>query len=382
MTELSDKNFKSDLWEYLSGTDKKIVMYGMGAGAEKIIAVCNSKKIEVHDFFASDGFVRGHSFKGKKVLSFTEAKEKYGAQNMIVLLSFATCLEGVIENIRKIAAECELYVPDVPVSGGEIFDSDFYSRHRAEIDFVRGLLSDDASKALYDDIISFKLSGKTNFLFGNSWAKKDIYSLISSRGKIKIAADFGAYNGDTARECFEYFPGIEKIIAVEPDPKNFIKLSAFADEQNTRNPSKKIIPLLSAVWSTDGIIRVQSGGNRNSNIYGSLGFAPDRQEGTRLPKKAEVEIISRSADSIFAEYGFVPDYIKYDVEGSEREALLGTRQTIKSRAPALLVSLYHRSEDIFDLPLLIHNMRRDYEFYLVKPEYIPAWDIGLVCLKK
>ena len=75
-----------DIWEYLANTDKPIVMYGMGNGADKILNVCNSKNIDIKDFFASDGFVRGHSFHGKRVLSYSETKEKYGSGNFIVLL--------------------------------------------------------------------------------------------------------------------------------------------------------------------------------------------------------------------------------------------------------------------------------------------------------
>ena len=55
-----------DLWEYLAATDKTVVMYGMGNGADKILAVCAEKGIVVSDFFASDGFVRGHFFHGKR----------------------------------------------------------------------------------------------------------------------------------------------------------------------------------------------------------------------------------------------------------------------------------------------------------------------------
>ena len=59
----------NDLWSYLQKTDKKIVMYGMGNGADKILEICSRRSIEVADFFASDGFVRGHSFHVKRVLS-------------------------------------------------------------------------------------------------------------------------------------------------------------------------------------------------------------------------------------------------------------------------------------------------------------------------
>ena len=42
----------------------------------------------VDDFFASDEFVRGHYFHGKKVLKFSEARQKY--DDFIILLSFAS----------------------------------------------------------------------------------------------------------------------------------------------------------------------------------------------------------------------------------------------------------------------------------------------------
>ena len=76
------------------------------------------------------------------------------------------------------------------------------------------------------------------------------------------------------------------------------------------------------------------------------------------------------------------DYIKYDVEGSEREAILGSQKTISEHTPALLVSLYHRSEDLFDLPLLLHELCPDYKLYLRRMRYIPAWDINLYAIKK
>ena len=83
-------DIKQDLWSYLEQTDKPIVMYGMGNGADKILERLDARNIEIADFFASDGFVRGHSFHGKTVLSFSEIKEKY--PDFIILLSFASTI--------------------------------------------------------------------------------------------------------------------------------------------------------------------------------------------------------------------------------------------------------------------------------------------------
>ena len=76
------------------------------------------------------------------------------------------------------------------------------------------------------------------------------------------------------------------------------------------------------------------------------------------------------------------DYIKYDVEGSERAALLGSAKTIKKYTPKLLVSLYHRSEDMFVLPELVKEINPNYSLYLRRFPYIPAWDLNLYAIKK
>ena len=54
-------------WEKLQQTDKPIVMYGMGNGADHILTVFERLGVQVADFFASDAFVRGHSFHGVRV---------------------------------------------------------------------------------------------------------------------------------------------------------------------------------------------------------------------------------------------------------------------------------------------------------------------------
>ena len=75
-----------------------------------------------------------------------------------------------------------------------------------------------------------------------------------------------------------------------------------------------------------------------------------------------------------------PDYIKYDVEGAEKQALLGSIATIRRCRPALLVSLYHRTEDLFALPLLVHQICPSYRFYLRRGNCYPDWEIQLLAV--
>ena len=157
----------TDLWQHLkqlADGGRPILLYGMGNGADKILTVCASYGIPVADFFASDGFVRGHSFHGKVVLSFTAACEKYGAENMVVLLSFASSRPEVLETIQRVADACELYVPDVPVCGTDLFNAAFLEAHADEIAAARALFADEESRRVYDGILEYKLTGRMDTL--------------------------------------------------------------------------------------------------------------------------------------------------------------------------------------------------------------------------
>lgn len=56
-------------------------------------------------------------------------------------------------------------------------------------------------------------------------------------------------------------------------------------------------------------------------------------------------------------------FIKMDIEGAEYKALSGAKETVKKCRPRLAISIYHRNEDIIDIPKLIIELG-DYELYL------------------
>ncbi len=355
---------KQDLWHYLAKTDKKILMYGMGNGADKILAVCRRYGINISDFFASDGFVRGHMFHGKRVLSYSEACETYGRENMIVLLSFASSLPDVLEQIYRIADECELYAPDVPVCGEQLFDLDFYNANEDKFKAAEALLADEQSKEIYRAVIDFKLTGDIRLLRDNHSDFSEVYKLLNA-SEFRSVADLGAYNGDTLRELAPFAPHLERAVAFEPDRRNHKKLSEYAEGEERF----MIIPVHAAAWSHGEILQFDASGNRNATLLSADNIAVSK------PPKI-IETMAESVDNILG--GQPVDYIKYDVEGAEKEAFNGSLKTIEAYRPALLMSLYHRSEDLFALPLLIHEHFPNYRFYLRRRRYIPAWDTVLL----
>lgn len=359
-----------DLWSYLRSTDKPIVMYGMGNGADKIIGVGERMGITVSDFFASDGFVRGHSFHGKTVLSYSQVCEKYGNGNFIVLLSFASSLPEVIENIRRIAEENELYAPDVPVTGDELFDLDFFQSRVELFRQAYGLLADEESRDVFCNVILYKLTGNINYLFSAESDVDSVFENVLRPSEYRSYADLGAYNGDTIRQLLSYTDALSQVIALEPDMRSFRKLNEYiVGEERCQ-----IHAYQAAAWDCTEELYFDAGGNRNSNVQSNSTF--------QAPAAKKVTINGDSLDRLVTECCIDGiDYIKYDVEGAEARALMGSLNTINSFSPDVLLSLYHRSEDLYSLPLLFDSVvKGKYRYYLRRFRYIPAWDLNLYCI--
>lgn len=378
-----------DLWHYLKVAQeagRPIVLYGMGNGADKIITVCEGRGVRIRDCFASDGFVRGHSFHGRRVLSFTEAYETYGA-DMLVLLSFASSRPDVLRLIHGVAERCELYAPDVPVCGDTLFDSVFYKAHKEDFARARALLCDDESRSVFDGIIEYKLTGDIDILRTTESEAEDAYRHILHAERFVTAADLGAYNGDSIRELKQYAPSLSAVVAMEPDRRNFRKLGEYAEAIKATGDPCHICAVQAGAWSEEGLLQFHGSGNRNATLCGTGNEENPSEKVFAVSDQyfgKTVSVPVASLDSVLRDTVGMHtpiDYIKYDVEGAERQALLGSAQVIAKDAPALLVSAYHRSEDLFDLPLLVHSLHPAYRLYLRRMTGVPAWDVNLYAVR-
>ena len=351
-----------DMWDELSRERRPIVVYGMGNGADKLMCRFEKYNIKIADFFASDGFVRGHCFHGYRVKSFSEIKETYN--DFVIVLSFASNREEVLMMLSEIDRDYDMYIPDMPVAGeDEYFDREFYNFHYSEIKKALGRFSDEVSKNTFCNIIRYKLSGRMKYLM-SAWSTLDeMYSLFDCE-KIRLAIDAGAYNGDTAREMKKYFSKLEKIIAIEPDIKTFKRLLKYTNEEKDIS----VIPVNAAVWNEETVGLFSSSGNRNSSVNSTSSY-----------EHKDVSVPLVCVDSLAGE---CVDYIKYDVEGAEAEALLGSEKTISRCQPSLLVSLYHRSRDIFTIVNSLFDKHPDYKFYLRRLKCVPAWELNLIMIPR
>jgi len=70
------------------------------------------------------------------------------------------------------------------------------------------------------------------------------------------------------------------------------------------------------------------------------------------------------------------DLIKMDIEGFELEALQGAEYLIQKQRPALAISVYHKPNDIYDLPIFLAKY---YDNFYIRQHGRYGFDMVLYC---
>ena len=372
-------NEENTLWEYLKTAGKPVVLYGTGDGADKVLARLAETGVPVSGIFASDEFVRGQQFHGFTVQAYSELLAL--REKVIVLIAFASELPDVLERFYKLASVHETYAPHVPVfSGEETVTKAWIKNYERELQTVYERLADAVSRETFASVLNYKLSGKLSYLQACTTNRADDLKTLFSFGGEETYLDLGAYNGDTVQEFLQLTRGrYKKIVALEPDKKNYKKLTGFVRQ----NELKHVTCLQAGVWNDCGSLELTGNGGRQSTFWEAdrSGFATQPLSQTcsmkKKIKKQQVTVVS--VDAVLGNEH--ADYMKFDVEGVEKEALEGAAGHLvpdgNGTLPKLPVAAYHHDEDLFALPLLLWKLQPEYKIYLRKHPYVPAWEINI-----
>ncbi len=354
-------------WYTLADFDKPVFIYGTGNGADKIIDILNHIGITVTGIFASDGFVRNRTFRDFHVESYSNVREHYG-DDIIIIAAFGSNLPEVLDFLRLLDSRHDLYIPEVPLFcdslTDELFDDRYFAAHKTELDEVEEILSDEESVNLLHDMIAHRLTGKLCCLNRTEEPSESLRSLLNCES-ISYAIDGGAFKGDTAELFCEVFPNLASLAAVEPDPRSFKKLSVYGE---TRGDGT-VIPINAMLDKITGERVFISSGSRGSAPDSAIPGSPKRMKEIHTPAISVDDIVRNTL-------GGKIDFLKLDTEGFESAALAGATETLKKQ-PALSVSLYHRTGDIFTLPLHLKKFYPNGRFYLRRPRCVPEWDLTL-----
>jgi FkbM family methyltransferase len=173
----------------------------------------------------------------------------------------------------------------------------------------------------------------------------------------EVFVDCGAFDGDSIRSFLnDQGESFGQIIALEPDAANFLKLEQYVS-QLPPSIRDKIVLYPFAVGAQRGKVHFEATGTEAS----SVGSGTSEIECIALD-----EILSNAKSA----------YIKMDIEGSELDALAGSRRLIESASAVLAVCVYHRQDHVWRIPLIIREMSDQYRFFL-RPHLLEGWD--LVC---
>lgn len=157
----------------------------------------------------------------------------------------------------------------------------------------------------------------------------------------EVFVDCGCFDGETSKSFAKWCNyKYKKIVAFEPDDYMNYRIIENCKEL-------KDFELFSyAVGKERGKVKFVSGANG----------------GSRLDTLGDDIKIIESIDNVLK--GERATFLKMDIEGAELNAIYGSTETIRKYKPKLAICIYHRLEDIIEIPKAIMSIRDDYKFYI------------------
>lgn len=182
-----------------------------------------------------------------------------------------------------------------------------------------------------------------------------------------VIIDAGAFIGDTAVYFHHKLGGDCQVHSFELLDEN-LALLLYNLEHNRVPDGRVVVNKMALADSSGGEIRVTGGRAQSAaSIFG--------------PQTRGEVVKTVSLDDYVGALSLPRvDFIKMDIEGAEAMALKGARHTIAHFQPRLAVCLYHKWDDVFTLPPLVHATGVDYAFAFKWVQLTDGWEAVLLAL--
>ena len=319
--------------------NKKVALYGAGKYGKN--AMTNIKKylpqLEILCFLDDDKIRNSENIEGIGVATLEEAVRIYGDFSILITNYYVASVLRKIEkaefDIDKVFFWSELLIEDI--------DYAYLKENQEKLCEAYNSLSDDLSKMIFQNMVNSRWDKNIDFL-SRTCEKEQYFPMgIFEWNEEEVFVDAGAYDGDTienflavTRQKYKY------IYAFEPDEKNYKKLLQRGFED-------KIQIFHAGLYNENGEVHFSGnkGGSSKVEEEGTCSIPVLKFDDLQLPEK----------DITF---------IKMDIEGSELSALYGMKKTIIKNKPKLAICIYHKFEDLWELPLYIKSLVPDYKLYI------------------
>ena len=170
------------------------------------------------------------------------------------------------------------------------------------------------------------------------------FDIIKFKGQ-EAFVDAGAFDLATSREFLGHCKRKNVagfVYAFEPDGISYEKCLKKISSEDINN-----IQLINAcLWSEKT----------------SLSFEEEGTGSSAVSKKGKAFVKALPLDGL--EQKKCVTFIKMDIEGAELNALRGARETILKNHPKLAICLYHKPEDIYDIPIYIKQLDPTYKLFI------------------
>ena len=170
----------------------------------------------------------------------------------------------------------------------------------------------------------------------------------------EVFLDCGCYDCGTVNDFINRVNGkYSRVISFEPDTINYENCKKIVEDKKWNN----VEVINKGLWDKVTTLSFYNGLQTDSRIVEcEEDIYKDDVNDAKSIEKIEVTDI----DTIMQ--GERVTFIKMDIEGSELKALQGAEETIKKYKPKLAISIYHKPEDIVEIPAYLKEIVPEYKF--------------------
>lgn len=343
----------------IRGRDKikeysKVALFGAGSYLEEVLeSFSNYNIVAIFDNGISEEETR--TVNDIPVLNPKRYLSRYVDQQTAIVMSVCSfqyeIATDLVENYhldpRQIFSMCADYQEE------RIYNVEVIKNHIEELEKARNILGDDDSKQYLDNLVKFKFTHNPLYLKPNpriigKYMYQEVSGEIIMAEKGDYIVDGGAFIGDSAEYFLNMTEGECKLYCFEPFIGNYNILDKMICNKKLQDKVKTYNFAL---------------GNKNSTAKISAGNDVSARANINANEKMGNYIIQKKLDDLANEIERV-DFIKLDVEGDEKIVLQGGESIIKRYTPKMMISAYHKCEDLWELPLSLHELNPEYRIYL------------------
>jgi len=193
---------------------------------------------------------------------------------------------------------------------------------------------------------------------------RGIYGKDGNRGERRgdIVLDCGANVGVYAKTALA--SGAKLVVAIEPAPENVECLRRNLGQEIA---DEKVIVYPKGVWDKEDTLALHRD-PKNSARDSLFKLEGDAIDTTQVPLTTIDKLVAElQLDRV--------DFIKMDIEGAERNAVIGARETLRKFKPRMALCVYHKADDPVAIPRAVLDLAPGYHVYtqgLLRPGSIFA----------